>query len=58
MDGSRINYMKSLMRMAAGKVGCGRKKAAQNEADNPFLETIAIVVLVITAFSLFALVGM
>ena len=50
--------MKSLLRMAAGKVTCGSKKAAQNEADKPFLEMIAIVVLVITAFTLFALVGM
>lgn len=49
--------MKNPRRVAAGKVAYGRKKTAQDEADKPFLQMIGAIVLVITAFGLFAFGG-
>ena len=49
--------MKNPRRVAAGKAAYARKKAAQDEADKPFLQMIGFVVLLVTAIGLFAFGG-
>lgn len=49
--------MKNPRRVAAGKAAYARKKAAQDEADKPFLQMLGVVVLLVTAIGLFAFGG-